>query len=388
MKKNGKNFSAFLKNALFKDISDSENLQKLYYSAAEEIVLQQGDTLINEGGKIRNLYFILSGTLEVLRYDKKYQAEHSLATLSAGEVIGEIALIDNGSSSSWVRSKTLVHMISIPFAQFNSVMQQNPRLYVSLLKSFANRLRHSNELALTNFQKQLDEYRVRVMMSAFLISTISLFSFFILALSGLTYFQQKFTFYSSFITIFILIIISSIFFPTIIKMTRLPLSFFGITTRNWKKSIIESVFYTLPFFVLLVLIKWIVLKTVSGFDQYPLFTILSPSNLFFRSDKVTWVMLVLFYSFIIVPLQELIARGGLQNSLQIFLTNKHKLLLSILISNLIFSSFHVYLSVPLALLVFFPGIFWGWLYSRHHTLIGVWISHMLLGVWAFFLVGI
>src|SRR5262249_16591708 len=95
-----------------------------------------------------------------------------------------------------------------------------------------------------------------------------------------------------------------------------------------------------------------------------------------------------FYLFFITPIQELIARGGLQGSLQMFLTGKYKVLTAILISNLILSTMHLYLSFRMALLVFLPGIFWGWLYSRHHTLIGVIISHIMIGAFAFWIVGI
>jgi hypothetical protein len=33
------------------------------------------------------------------------------------------------------------------------------------------------------------------------------------------------------------------------------------------------------------------------------------------------------------------------------------------------------------LLVFVPGLFWGWLYLRHQTLVGVSVSHLLIGLW-------
>jgi membrane protease YdiL (CAAX protease family) len=39
-------------------------------------------------------------------------------------------------------------------------------------------------------------------------------------------------------------------------------------------------------------------------------------------------------------------------------------------------------------MAFLPGLFWGWLYSRHRTLIGVTISHILIGAWIFYFVGV
>ena len=37
---------------------------------------------------------------------------------------------------------------------------------------------------------------------------------------------------------------------------------------------------------------------------------------------------------------------------------------------------------------FVPGLFWGWMYTKHHSLFGVSVSHILVGVWATFVVGI
>jgi membrane protease YdiL (CAAX protease family) len=43
----------------------------------------------------------------------------------------------------------------------------------------------------------------------------------------------------------------------------------------------------------------------------------------------------------------------------------------------------LYVSPGLALTAFVAGLFWGWLYARQRSLVGVSISHVLLGFWAF-----
>ncbi|PON16315.1 hypothetical protein C2W62_19100 [Candidatus Entotheonella serta] len=43
---------------------------------------------------------------------------------------------------------------------------------------------------------------------------------------------------------------------------------------------------------------------------------------------------------------------------------------------------------PFSVATFFFGLFWGWLYARHGTLIGPIISHALLGFWALYILGI
>jgi membrane protease YdiL (CAAX protease family) len=91
---------------------------------------------------------------------------------------------------------------------------------------------------------------------------------------------------------------------------------------------------------------------------------------------------------VLAAVQEFLVRGVLQGSLQEFLTGRHVIWKSILISNLLFSTLHLHLSVSFALMAFLPGLFWGWLYSRHRTLIGVTISHILIGAWIFYFLGV
>ncbi len=49
---------------------------------------------------------------------------------------------------------------------------------------------------------------------------------------------------------------------------------------------------------------------------------------------------------------------------------------------------HIHLSAVLAYVVFIPSLFWGWLYNREPTLIGPVISHLMIGTWAIFVLGI
>jgi len=47
----------------------------------------------------------------------------------------------------------------------------------------------------------------------------------------------------------------------------------------------------------------------------------------------------------------------------------------------------VFISLNIAAFVFPIGLLWGWLYARHGTIIGISISHTILGVFAFYIVG-
>jgi len=87
-----------------------------------------------------------------------------------------------------------------------------------------------------------------------------------------------------------------------------------------------------------------------------------------------------------VPVQEMVARSGIQSSLMMFLRSRRKVALSIFMSTLLFSSTHLHTGYAFALSSFPVGLFWGWLYARRPTLIGVIFSHLLIGIWAVFVV--
>jgi len=110
---------------------------------------------------------------------------------------------------------------------------------------------------------------------------------------------------------------------------------------------------------------------------------------FYRSKGTTLPMTLLAFSLYatFAPIQELVARSGMQSSFEMFLTGKYKTWFSIFLSTLLFSSTHLHVSFILAVLVFPLGLFWGWLYSRYPTLVGVAASHVLIGSFGLFIVG-
>jgi hypothetical protein len=87
------------------------------------------------------------------------------------------------------------------------------------------------------------------------------------------------------------------------------------------------------------------------------------------------------------PIQELIARGAMQSSLHEFLTGPRANLWAIVLSTLMFTQIHLHLTPAYALAVFFPSLFWGAMYARQRSLVGVSISHILIGVYVAFFLG-
>ena len=53
-----------------------------------------------------------------------------------------------------------------------------------------------------------------------------------------------------------------------------------------------------------------------------------------------------------------------------------------------FCATHLHMSSTFALLVVVPSVFWGILFARQGSLIGVSISHVLIGLWTLFVLGL
>jgi membrane protease YdiL (CAAX protease family) len=47
-----------------------------------------------------------------------------------------------------------------------------------------------------------------------------------------------------------------------------------------------------------------------------------------------------------------------------------------------FSVFHEHLGLAFSITGLLPGLFWGWMFSRQRTLVGVSISHAIIGTYA------
>jgi len=168
----------------------------------------------------------------------------------------------------------------------------------------------------------------------------------------------------------------------VIKRTPLCLEFYGLSWAKWPAAIREAVLYSLPILALTALVKCIAVQTVPRCYHLDLF---SGRMSQYPVSAIHLLQLAIYIA--LVPVQEFIARGVLQGSLQEFLTGRHVRLKAILISNLLFATFHLYVSPHYALAVFLPGLVWGWLYTRHRTLIGISVSHMLVGVWTLYILG-
>lgn len=354
-------------------------LERLFASG-NYLELEKDTVFIQEGTKEKTFYFIVEGTVAITKNSGR--KEHILTQVPKGETVGELALVDDAPRSASVKC-----MDSCKLYQFDiNKLKDNTELleifkYMSskLGQQLSNRLRYINDVTVSALK---DKFA----MSIFSIRVLIILSVYALSLSFIE--KSKKFLPSTTVLSLVLILIFAAVMISIIQQSGYPKSKYGLTLNNAAKNFYEGILFSIPIMALIVLIKWLVISNVASLSHFPLF---DPAAMFKQgvSFNLTIYILSMIAYGIFCPIQEFICRGCIQTSFQSLIdgsANKIKWE-AIFISNLLFASAHAHTSTGFALATFIPGFFWGWLYYRQKSLVGVSISHILIGIWAAFIVG-
>jgi len=103
-----------------------------------------GDTIIAEGEEGNTAFLIVSGLVEVSIGEGA--KSRVLATLNAGEVFGEMCLIEPGPRSATVKATTDTECIATSYEEFMAALQNNPAQAAQFMKTLVRRLRQMNRL--------------------------------------------------------------------------------------------------------------------------------------------------------------------------------------------------------------------------------------------------
>jgi CRP/FNR family cyclic AMP-dependent transcriptional regulator len=99
----------------------------------EEIRAEPGELLIEQGSMAYELFLIESGTVDVLRDGEL------LATLGAGDVVGEIALLAQQRRIASVRASSPVVALALPAEAFQQIASEMPEFADELRQVMASR---------------------------------------------------------------------------------------------------------------------------------------------------------------------------------------------------------------------------------------------------------
>ena len=98
-----------------------------------------GHLIFEEGQPAAVGYVVKEGEVEIL------VGGDVVETLDAGDIFGEMALIEKQGRSATARAKTDVQVVPVSEDHFMFMVQQTPHFAVQVMQTMASRLRRMNE---------------------------------------------------------------------------------------------------------------------------------------------------------------------------------------------------------------------------------------------------
>lgn len=340
-----------------------------------------GLKILEEGSEAKSFFLVRKGEVTIMKdsvqLGKKLVNEH----------FGVMPLIDGSKRSADAYSNGETIVLRISYKRLKE--EQNKSIYHNIISNQLldqqNQLRRMNQVTIDEVKEKLNLSILKEDAIKFFISLVMVLLIYNFVLGSYLEWGEilKDPIIHQILTPGIIIVLG-IMGIVHVRSNRYPLKDYGLTLGNWRKDVPEALLWTGIFLALMLLAKYAA-TFIPGSGFYGQ-KVLDISNLL-DFDTVTLLAIYIGYT-VLVPIQEFCARGIMQTGLMKILDGKDKQLYSILLASGLFSAFHLYQNMQFALLTFIPGIFWGYMFDKQQSLLGVSISHIIIGLLAFTLIGI
>jgi CRP/FNR family transcriptional regulator len=120
---------------------DKKELRQLANSCQER-KYAAGSVLIQQGGTGAGLFVITQGHVKITKEVDPDRAVVELGTSGAGDVLGEMALLDDLPRSATVTALDDVTALLLPIWDFRTAMRNSPDIALKLLAKLSHRLRN------------------------------------------------------------------------------------------------------------------------------------------------------------------------------------------------------------------------------------------------------
>jgi CRP/FNR family transcriptional regulator, cyclic AMP receptor protein len=108
-----------------------------------------GSVLITQGEQGLGLFILTKGTVRITRTNNLDGAEQVLGTVEAGDVIGEMALLDDLPRSATVTAVDEVTVLVVPFWDFRIILRRilrsDPDVGLDMMAVLSRRLRKAEQ---------------------------------------------------------------------------------------------------------------------------------------------------------------------------------------------------------------------------------------------------
>jgi membrane protease YdiL (CAAX protease family) len=356
---------------------------------------QPGDIIIEEGSPSNcQLYLIIEGEAVLCKKGVSplgnQPLEYELEVRGKHDIFGWISVLDRQPLPMRVMAKTPLTLAIVdlknapgsPAAHIRNVLLTELRHYLSIF------VRTSLDRGVTALQRKAEFAHYRAALGSIVITTLALLSFYTLLLSFLPSFESYLEINFA-ISPIIIIFFFAFYFP-VIEHSGFPPEFFGLRTDYWWRSIPFAIKWSLLFLAILAFVKWLLIETVPRLHGLSVISFSDVRVAGMNDTNTYWFWIAASVYLILTPLQEFVARCGVQAPLYAFLQGSEfkRAALSIVVSNLVFAAVHAHIGAAFAAAAFLPGLFWGWMFLRTNCLVATSVSHIMIGGAGIFLLGI
>ena len=358
-------------NRLFTGLSDRQfkviepHLRRSEFAADELITL--------EGAKGDSIYLIESGVVEVIRKGV------SINRLAAGESFGMMSYFNDSTRSASVQSlgKTTVWILDFETLSTLFSPPENQGIFKLILGNHINSqqrlVQEMDDRVVVELEDKLKEAKAKTDFGHLFVTIVMILVSYIFMLDLLARQNVRSGMYLNSGLIVVLGIVGMVY----IRKSSVPREVFGLSLKNWKSAVKEAVIGSLGLISLGILVKWGLVSLFPHLQEDPFLSL----NMFHAFGWGKAFMIIGIYA-IFIPFQEIIIRCAVQGSLQYFFSGRLAIAKAILTTSLMFSVLHLIADPVFAYFSLIPSIFWGILYARNPSLLGVSISHFIVGIFA------
>ena len=103
------------------------------------VSIQRGDFLFQKGDDADALYIVKSGIVQVIG-----EADLIYERVGEGGIVGELAIVDEGTRSASVRAQSRADLIKVDVPGFLNLVASDPAFSLSVMRVMSRRLRTMN----------------------------------------------------------------------------------------------------------------------------------------------------------------------------------------------------------------------------------------------------
>lgn len=342
--------------------------------------VKKGEVIFKEQDKGDGIFIIQKGEVQIYK-----EEGFVLAILGEGKSFGGISTFSRKPRSASARASEDTELAWLDKASLDKLSKGGiGSISNKILNNYLGIQRQTQERSdnkiIWETKKQLETAKEQIEFGTFFVSIVFFVSLYAFAIrSGADWIDSLMA--KTYLTVGLLIVMLVVVGISM-RNSQYTLDDYGFNTDAWRQKVPEALLWTLGFIVFATGLKYILIHTTDSYQGQELLSFVGYKNVGVTTAALTTILYCIF-----APVQEFLARGLTQSSLSRFLKGKHINTKAILITTLLFSTTHLHLNTYFALAVIIPSIFWGIMYARQKSLLGVSISHIIIGIYVAFIMG-